>query len=76
MRRAKEIEVNDILDFKIKLLKWAQSYSEVTWLDSNQCSQAYSNFDAVLAVDAFTSLQTGFDQAFDQLQDYHLKTSD
>ena len=76
MRRAKEIEVNDIPDFKIKLLKWAQSYSEVTWLDSNQCSQAYSNFDAVLAVDAFTSLQTGFDQAFAQLHDYHLKTSD
>ena len=76
MRRAKEIEVNDIPDFKIKLLKWAQSYSEVTWLDSNQCSQAYSNFDAVLAVDAFTSLQIGFDQAFAQLHDYHLKTSD
>jgi para-aminobenzoate synthetase component 1 len=76
LRRAKEIEVNDIPDFKIKLLKWAQSYSEVTWLDSNQCSQAYSNFDAVLAVDAFTSLQTGFDQAFAQLHDYHLMTSD
>ena len=76
MRRAKEIEVNDVPDFKIKLLRWAQSYSEVTWLDSNQYSQVYSNFDAVLAVDAFTSLQTGFDQAFNQLHDYHLQTSD
>jgi len=76
LRHAKKIEVNDISDFKIKLLKWAQSYSEVTWLDSNQHSQVYSNFDAVLAVDAFTNLQTGFNQAFDKLQDYHFKTSD
>ena len=76
MRRVKEIEVNDITEFKVKLLKWAQFYNEVTWLDSNQCSQTYSNFDAVLAVDAYTKLQTGFENAFNQLHDYHLKTSD
>ena len=76
MRRVKEIDVNDIIEFKVKLLKWAQSYSEVTWLDSNQCSQTYSNFDAVLAVDAHTKLQTDFENAFNQLHDYHLKTSD
>jgi para-aminobenzoate synthetase component 1 len=76
LRRVKEIEVNDITEFKVKLLKWAQSYSEVTWLDSNQCSQTYSNFDAVLAVDAHTKLQTDFENAFNQLHDYHLKTSD
>lgn len=76
MRRTKELEIKDIQVFKSQLLEWAQNYEEVSWLDSNQCKQTYSNFDAVLAVDALTQIKTGYKHAFEQLKSYQEMTSD
>ncbi|MBN2868924.1 MAG: anthranilate synthase component I family protein [Flavobacteriaceae bacterium] len=49
---------------------------DVVWLDSNNYQQQFSSFDAVLAVDAFTSLQTDYLGAFDQLKEYQTTTKD
>jgi para-aminobenzoate synthetase component 1 len=62
--------------FKQQLLQWSQDYNEVVWLDSNLHSQAYSEFDAVLAVDGFTVLKTDTQNAFEDLKTYQSTTKD
>nr|WP_233192504.1 aminodeoxychorismate synthase component I [Gaetbulibacter sp. 4G1] len=55
---------------------WAQQFEDVVWLDSNNYEQSYSNYDAVLAVDAFTSIQTDFHDSFEKLKEYQNYTND
>jgi anthranilate/para-aminobenzoate synthase component I len=62
--------------FKQQLLTWSQQFREVVFLDSNSHTQQYSSFDCVLAVDAFTSLKTDFQNAFDDLKQYQQTTKD
>ena len=62
--------------FKSKLLIWAQQFDDVVWLDSNKYSQQYSNYDAVLAVDAFTGISTDFYQGFEKLKEYQTQVND
>ena len=62
--------------FKEQLLTWSQQFREVVFLDSNSHTQQYSSFDCVLAVDAFTSLKTDFQNAFDDLKQYQQTTKD
>ncbi len=76
MRICKKIELTQVQQIKNKLLQWSQQYREVVWLDSNQYPQQYSNYDAVLAVDAFTILQTDSIDAFDKLKEYQETTKD
>ncbi len=68
----------DKLDhLKSQLLQWAQQFEEVVWLDSNSYNrQSYPDYEAVLAVEAFTSLKTDYHNAFDQLEEYQSTTSD
>jgi para-aminobenzoate synthetase component 1 len=58
------------------MLAWAQQFREVTFLDSNSYPQKYSSYDCVLAVDAFTSVQTDFHNAFADLEEYRKTTAD
>ena len=62
------VQFNEAL--KHKLLQWAEQYNEVAWLDSNDYAQQHSSFHAILAVDAFTSIQTDYHQGFQKLDDY------
>ena len=62
--------------FKEQLLHWAQQFREVAFLDSNNYPQAYSSYDCMLAVDAFTLLQTDYDNAFEDLKQYQQTTKD
>ena len=73
MRKTKQIFIDDTNLFKKQLLSWAQYSSDVIWLDSNKYSNQYSSFDAVLALDANSSLTTDFTSAFDKLNNYKLK---
>lgn len=76
MRTIKKEKIPDVSSFKKALLEWAQQFEEVVWLDSNDYSQKHSNFDAVLAVEAFTALKTGATGAFDRLKEYQESTAD
>ena len=76
LRTHQHIKLKNIEQFKRKLLQWANTFQEVVWLDSNDYHQTYSNFDAILAVDAFSRLQTGVYQGFDALDRYTKATSD
>lgn len=62
--------------FKQQLLTWSQQFREVTYLDSNNYEQAFSSYSCLLAVDAFTSLKTDYDNAFDDLAQYQQTTKD
>lgn len=62
--------------FKSQLLLWSQQFREVVFLDSNDYPSKYSSFDCVLAVDAFTSLQTDYHNAFDDLKQYQQQSKD
>ncbi|MCA0133147.1 anthranilate synthase component I family protein [Winogradskyella alexanderae] len=76
MRTTVSYKLSDPLKFKYNLLQWCQKYSEIIWLDSNNYSDKYGNYDAILAVDAFTSLKTDFTNAFNALQDYQSSVKD
>ena len=76
MRVCKKIELSQVQQIKDKLLTWSQQYREVVWLDANKYPQQYSNYDAVLAVDAFTILQTDSVEAFNTLKEYQQTTKD
>ena len=54
--------------FKQQLLTWSQDFREVVFLESNEHQNAYSQYDCVLAVDAFTSLKTDYFNAFEDLK--------
>ncbi|MEY2671157.1 MAG: hypothetical protein RLZZ577_1473, partial [Bacteroidota bacterium] len=46
------------------------------FMDSNDYPQEFSSFDAILAVDAFTLIQTDYHNAFEDLQQYQQTTKD
>jgi para-aminobenzoate synthetase component 1 len=68
--------IDNSSQFKQLLLTWAQQFREVVYFDSNNYPQLYSSFDCILAVDAFTSLKTDFQNAFEDLKQYQQTTKD
>lgn len=76
MRTVITKDISRFSNFKNQLLHWANQHREVVYLDSNQYHQKYSSFDAVLAVDAFTSIKTDYENAFQDLYQYQSQTKD
>jgi len=75
-RTGTPIKVSNIAEFKNQLLLWAQQFKTAVWLDSNNYKQQHSNFDAVLAVDVYTEIETSYLTAFAKLKAYQSKTED
>ena len=75
-RTSQQIQIINISEFKTQLLHWAQQFKTAVWLDSNNYQQQHSNFDAVLAVDDFTKIETNYNNAFQQLKDYQSNVKD
>ena len=63
-RTSKKIQFQNISEFKSKLFDWSQKYNHIVWLDSNNYEQKYSGYDVVLAVGAYTFLETNYTNAF------------
>ena len=75
--RTKQIHIpKSSVDFKNQILIWSQQFDEVIWLDSNQYEQKYGSYDAILAVEAFTSIQTDYLQGFEKLKEYQSLVDD
>ncbi len=65
--------------FKEQILYWSQQFRETIVLDSNIESnenQLYKSYDLIVAVDAFTSIQTDYEKAFEDLYQYQSKAND
>ena len=75
MREVKHIKVQPEI-IKEKLLAWAKNQREVVFLDSNNYPQTHGCYDAILAVEAFTSLQTDYHNGFEDLKQYQQQTQD
>jgi para-aminobenzoate synthetase component 1 len=69
-------QISDPKLLKKQLLIWSQQFREVVFMDSNDYPQQYSNCDCVLAVDAFTSIKTDSQNAFESLKQYQQTTKD
>lgn len=76
MRTVITKDISQFSNFKNQLLHWANQHREVVFLDSNAYHQKYSSYDAVLAVDAFTSIKTDYENAFKDLYQYQSQTKD
>ena len=76
MRVTLKITLESTENIKQQLLLWSQQYHEVVWFDSNDYKAHSSDFDAILAVDALTLLQTDYVNAFQQLEEYQQLTND
>jgi len=76
LRATKVFSIENPEIFKQKLLIWANQFREIIFLDTNNYHQKYSNYDAVLAVDAFTSIKTDYFNAFEDLYQYQTHTKD
>lgn len=63
-------------EFKNQLLQWSQQFREVVYLDSNYYPEKYATYDAVIAIDAFTSVKTDYHNAFEDLKQYQQLTKD
>ena len=75
--RTKQIHsLNNVAQFKNQLLIWAQQFDDVVWLDSNNYQQNHSNYDAILAVDAITCIQTDYINGFGKLKEYQTNAKD
>ena len=68
--------IENPIAFKKQVLDWSQQFREVVFMDSNDYPQEFSSFDAILAVDAFTLIQTDYHNAFEDLQQYQQTTKD
>lgn len=76
MRTEIHKSITNSLAFKKQLLDWSQQFREVVFMDSNDYLQEFSSYDAILAVDAFTLIQTDYHNAFEDLQQYQQTTKD
>ena len=76
MRTSIKLEIKNAIQFKKQLLNWSQQFREAIFLDSNNYEQKYTSFDAILAVDAFTSIKTDELNAFEDLKQYQQTTKD
>lgn len=76
MRTSIKITLENPSEFKTQVLLWSQQFREAIFLDSNNYDQKYSSYDAVLAVDAFTSVKTDEHNAFEDLKQYQQITKD
>ena len=76
MRKSFSFTVDDVQEFKSKLLIWSQQFYELVWLDSNLHKDKYSSVDGLLAVDALTALSTDSFNAFEDLKTYQSETKD
>lgn len=69
-------QIDNPLLLKKQLLQWSQQFREIVFLDSNEHTTQYSSYDCILAVDTFTSIQTDFLNAFEDLNVYQKTTKD
>lgn len=76
MRTKTVHKIKRIDEFKNKLLHWGQNFEEVVWLDSNRYHDRFGEYEAVLAVDAYTSLRSDHNQVFSKLKEYQAVAND
>ncbi len=60
--------------FKNQLFQWSAQFEDIVWLNSNK--DINSDYNAILAVEAFTAIKTDYSQALLALEEYQQQTQD
>lgn len=76
MRTSRIFSVENPVRFKEQLLAWGSRCHEIAWLDSNEYDLKTGEYEAILAVEAFTAIKTDHVDAFDKLKEYQETTAD
>ncbi|WP_179007643.1 anthranilate synthase component I family protein [Winogradskyella forsetii] len=76
MRTTQIHQPENLENFKQNLLLWSQQFDDIVWLDSNHHKDQYSNYDAILAVDALIVIRTDYFDAFERLKEFQTATND
>ena len=76
MRTKQIFDVLNAAKVKQQLLLWSEQFGSVVWLDSNQHDCNHSQYDAILAVDEFTSIRANKINAFQKLNKFQRDTKD
>lgn len=76
MRTSRTFSVENPGKFKKQLFAWGRQFEEITWLDSNEYELKTGEYEAILAVEAFTAIKTDYNNAFDKLKEYQETTAD
>ena len=76
IRTIKKIPLGNPVEFKTKLLNWAQQFDVFIFLDSNNYHQKYSSYDAVLAVDIHKKISCDCRNAFEKLKIFQKRIND
>jgi len=76
VRTSQIFSVEDPIKFKDQLLSWGRQFQEIVWLDSNDDDSKTGEYEALLAVNAFTAIKTDYVNAFDKLKEYQETTAD
>lgn len=76
MRTTIRFNVENFKTIKQQLLQWSSPFEEAVYLDSNNHKNKYSTYDAILAVDGFTSVKTDDFDAFTRLEEFVTTTKD
>jgi len=78
-RTIKVFQVDDQTIFKQQMFQWSHASEDIVYLDSHSSKNHqdnFSQFEALLAVDAFTAIKTDALDGFAKLNDYQQSTND
>lgn len=79
MRKIVSKNIENPIEFKEKILLWAQQFNEIVFLDSNRqenLNQPYPTYDFILATDALTVIKSDTYNLFTNLKEYQEITKD
>jgi para-aminobenzoate synthetase component 1 len=65
--------LTDVQEFKRKALAWANTFDAACYLDSNNFHDAYSKFDALIAIGVKDEITATAGSAFDELAAFRIK---
>jgi len=70
------IEIENITDFKTKVLHWANSFECCCYFDSNGHMSENNSFDLIVAVGCKKSMELNSGNAFESLKEFYQSTND
>lgn len=76
MRKSEFLEIKTPQDFKKKLLRWAQQFDELVYLDGNRHTDSYNSFEAIIAIGLESEIKTNDCNAFQKLSAYKARIKD
>lgn len=76
MRTSRVFSIKHHKKVKEQLLSWGRKFQEIAWLDSNDNDSKTGEYEAILAVEAFTAIKTDHVNAFEKLKEYQETTAD